>query len=124
MGSRQLAILMALAAVCVGCAVDKGTSDGRYINNPSLPTLSSLPDPTWVESSPTPNAYGHPFRPVALLLHPVGMALDYALIRPFYMLGGLAPEWFGFTVDDSQTYHGHISGEPLDAKSAPHYRYE
>ena len=123
MAKRQLAILLVAAAVCVGCAVSKGMPDGEYINNPSLPTLSKLPDPTWVGSNPTPNAYGHPFRPVALLLAPVGVALDWVLMKPLYMLGGVAPDWFGFTVDDSQTYHDHM-GQPIEAKDAPRYRYE
>jgi hypothetical protein len=118
MRSRQLAMLVALVAVCVGCAVDKGMPDGMYINNPSLPNLSNLPDPTWVGSAPNESGYGYPLRPIAILLSPVGMALDWALMRPFYMLGGVAPKWFGFTVDDSQAYHNSL-GEPMDAKTAP-----
>jgi hypothetical protein len=27
---------------------------------------------------------------------------------PFYMLGGLAPEWFGLTTDDAQGYQSHM----------------
>ena len=125
MRSRQLAILMAAAAVCVGCAVNRGMPDGEYISNPSLPSMSTLPDPHWVGYSPTANAYGHPlFRPVALALSPVGMALDYAFMRPLYMLGSLAPAWFGFTVDDAQTYHDHLPPEPMDLKDAQRYRFE
>lgn len=123
MRARHLTILMLVTAVCVGCAVSRGMPDGEYISNPSLPTLSTLPDPTWVGSTPNPSAYGHPFRPLALVLNPIGMTLDYVFMRPLYMLGGLAPDWFGFTVDDAQTYHKHI-GEPMDAKDAPRYRYE
>ena len=125
MRSRQLTILVVAAAICAGCAVSRGEPDGAYISNPSLPSLSTLPDPTWVGGSPTANAYGHPvFRPIALLLSPVAMALDYAFMRPLYMLGGVAPAWFGFTVDDAQTYHDHLPLEPIDVKDAPRYRYE
>ena len=123
MGKRQLMFLVLAAAVCVGCAVSKGMPDGEYITNPSLPSLSTLPDPSWVGSTPTPSAYGHPFRPVGLVLHPIGVALDWVLMKPLYMLGGLAPEWFGFTVDDSQTYHAHM-GTTLETKDAPRYRWE
>jgi hypothetical protein len=123
MRKRQLTILMVAAAVCVGCAVSKGMPDGEYINNPSLPTLSTMPDPNWVGYSPVDSAYAHPLRPVGLLLNPIGVALDWVLMKPLYMLGGLAPGWFGFTVDDSQTYHAHM-GEPIEAKDAPRYRFE
>ena len=52
--------------------------------------------------------YGHPFRPMGFLLHPIGTALDWALVKPFYMLGALAPEWFGFTTEDAQRYQSHM----------------
>ncbi|HEY7139053.1 MAG TPA: hypothetical protein VIE44_03065 [Methylomirabilota bacterium] len=120
---RQLIFLMVAAVVCVGCAVSKGIPDGEYINNPYLANSSTMPDPTWTGFSPVPSAYGHPFRPVGLVLNPIGTALDYAIMRPLYMLGSLAPGWFGFTTDDSQTYHSHI-GDSMDAKDAPRYRYE
>ena len=124
MGKRHLMILVLAAAFwAAGCAVSKGMPDGEYINNPALPTLSNLPDPSWGGSSPTPSAYGHPLRPVGLLLSPIGVALDWVLMKPLYMLGGVAPEWFGFTADDSQTYHAHM-GQPIEAKDAPRYRYE
>lgn len=123
MGKRYLIVLVLAAAVCAGCAVSKGMPDGEWIHNPALPTLSTLPDPTWVGYTPVPNAYAHPLRPVGLLLNPIGVALDWVLWKPLYMLGGVAPEWFGFTTDDSQTYHAHM-GEPMEAKDAPRYRWE
>ena len=123
MGKRHLMILVLAAAVCAGCAVSKGMQDGEYINNPSLPSLSTLPDPNWVGYSSVPSAYGHPLRPVGLLLSPIGVALDWVLMKPLYMLGGTAPQWFGFTTDDSHTYHAHM-GEPIEAKDAPRYRWE
>jgi hypothetical protein len=124
MRSRQLTILMVLAAVCVGCAVSKGQPDGMYINNPALPKLSTLPDPSWEGYSPDPSGYGAIFRPIALLLSPVAVALDYVLMRPLYMLGSTSPEWFGFSVDDAQAYHDHLPREPIDVNSAPRYRWE
>ena len=44
-------------------------------------------------------------------------------MKPLYMLGGVAPDWFGFTVDDSHTYHAHM-GTPIEAKDAPRYKFE
>ena len=58
--------------------------------------------------SSIPSAYGHPFRPLGFVLYPFGVAFDYAVVRPLYMLGGLAPEWFGLTSDDAQTYQSHM----------------
>jgi hypothetical protein len=137
MGMRQLIILVVAAALGVGCSasglkarkddgwapVSQTLPDGQYIHNPSLPTLSKLPDPTWVGSAPVPSAYGHPFRPLGFVFHPIGVALDYALVRPFYMLGGLAPEWFGLTADDAQGYQGHMP-ELTISKDAPRQRFE
>jgi hypothetical protein len=137
MHMKELVILALAGAVVAGCAAndlkarkDDGWSpvsqtlpDGKYIYNPSLPTLSTLPDPTWVGSESTPNAYGHLFRLPALVFHPIGVALDYALIRPLHMLGGLAPEWFGLTTDDALGYQSHMP-ELMISKDAPRYRHE
>jgi hypothetical protein len=88
--------------------VSQALPDGKWIDNPALPTLSKLPDPRWTGQTPVSNGYGHILRPVALLLSPIGVALDYVVMRPLHMLGGLAPEWFGLTTDDAQTYQSHM----------------
>ena len=137
MGTRKLMIVAVAAALAAGCSantlksqkddgwarVSQTLPDGKYIYNPSLPTLSALPDPTWVGANPTPNAYGHPFRPLGLFMHPIGVALDWAIMRPLYMLGGLAPEWFGLTTDDGQGYQEHMP-ELFISKDAPRHKYE
>ncbi|HWC03950.1 MAG TPA: hypothetical protein VHF87_14430 [Methylomirabilota bacterium] len=137
MGTRQLIIVAVVAALGLGCAandlktrkenawdrVPQALPDGEYIYNPSLPTLSTLPDPTWAGYSSAPNAYGHPFRLPGFALYPLGVALDYALVRPFYMLGGLAPEWFGLSTDDAQLYQSHMP-ELTTSRDAPRHRFE
>lgn len=137
MRTRHLIILVVAAAVGVGCSanglkarkddgwgrVSQTLPDGKYIYNPALPNLSKLPDPTWVGFSSSPSAYGHPFRPLGLILYPFAVAFDYALVRPLYMLGGLAPEWFGLNADDAQSYQGHMP-ELTISKDAPRYRFE
>ena len=80
-------------------------------------------DPTWVGATTSPSAYGHPFRPVGFVFHPIGVALDWVIMKPFYMLGGLAPEWFGLNTDDAQTYQSHMP-ELYISKDAPRYRFE
>ena len=137
MGTRPLIILVVAAALGVGCSantlkaqkddgwarVSQSLPDGEYIYNPALPTLSKLPDPTWVGYSSNPSAYGAPFRPLAFVLYPIGVALDWVLVKPFYMLGGLAPEWFGLNADDARGYQGHMP-ELIISKDAPRNRFE
>jgi hypothetical protein len=137
MRTRNLVVLALAGAVLAGCSaselksrkddgwslVSQGLPDGKYIHNPSLPSLSTLPDPTWVGQESAPNAYGHIFRPFGFVLHPVGVALDWALIKPFHMLAGLAPEWFGLTTDDALGYQSHMP-ELITSKDAPRYRHE
>ena len=45
-------------------------------------------------------SFGHPFRMVAFLLHPVGVIVDYVLVRPVYFVASLAPALFGYTAED------------------------
>jgi hypothetical protein len=137
MRSRHLMILVVAAGVAMGCSanslkshkddswgrVSQSLPDGQYIHNPSLPSLSTLPDPTWVGSSSVPSAYGHPLRPLGFILHPFAVLFDYALVRPMYMLTGLAPEWFGLTTDDALGYQSHMP-ELTISKDAPRYRIE
>jgi hypothetical protein len=134
---KKLIVLALAGAVVAGCSandlkarkddgwarVSQGLPDGKYIHNPMLPTMSQLPDPTWAGQEYAPNAYGHVFRIPALFFHPVGVALDYALIRPLHMLGGLAPEWFGLTTDDAWGYQSSMP-ELWISKDAPRYRHE
>ena len=74
-------------------------------------------------ASTSPSAYGHPFRPLGFVFHPIGVALDWVIMKPLYMLGGLAPEWFGLNTDDGQSYQAHMP-ELYISKDAPRYRFE
>ena len=47
-----------------------------------------------------PTSYGHPFRIIAFVVHPVGVALDYVVVRPIYFIASLAPGLFGYTAED------------------------
>ena len=46
------------------------------------------------------NSYGHPFRLIAFVLHPVGVLVDYVVVRPVYFIASLAPDLFGYTAED------------------------
>lgn len=45
-------------------------------------------------------SYGHPFRLLALVVHPVGVLVDYVVVRPIYFIASLAPDLFGYTAED------------------------
>ncbi len=111
MRARGFVVLVLAAAVAVGCspAQLKAQKDGAWSFVPR-----GLPD----GHDPIPNGYGHPLRPLGFVLHPLGVALDYALVRPFYMLAGLAPEWFGLTVEDAQRFQSH-HWELITPQNAP-----
>jgi len=49
-------------------------------------------------------SYGHPFRLVAFVLHPVGVLLDYVIVRPIYYVTSLAPSLFGYTAEDEAVF--------------------
>ena len=111
MRGKALAVLLLAALIGVGCTAGqlKAQKDDSWNWVPK-----GLPD----TPEPSSGGYGHPFRAAAFALHPVGVALDYALARPLYLLGSLAPEWFGFTVEDGQRYHDHHP-EVLTPRNSP-----
>jgi len=49
-------------------------------------------------------SYGHPLRLVAFVLHPVGVVLDYVIVRPVYYVASLAPSFFGYTAEDEAAF--------------------
>ena len=105
-------VLMLAALVGAGCTAGqlKAQRDNSWSHVPE-----ALPD----NFDPNAGGYGHPFRLPAFIFHPVGVALDYALVRPFYMLSGLAPSVFGLTAEDAQRYQWHHP-ELIKSQNAPH----
>jgi hypothetical protein len=97
MRSKFLAVLLLAAFVGAGCSAAALKSQ----KDDSINWVGqSMPD----RYNGSPSGYGHPFRPAGFLLHPVGVALDWILVKPFYMLAGLAPEWFGLYAEDAQRF--------------------
>jgi len=109
--ARSVTALLLASAVLVGCsaATLKAQKDDAWSFVPK-----SLPD----AHDANPSGYGHPFRAPAFVLYPLGVALDYALVRPFYLLGALAPEWFGLTAEDAHRFHSHLP-EIVTPQNAP-----
>jgi hypothetical protein len=121
MRAKALIALTLAAAVVAGCSANtlkarKGNAWSSVPQSiPDTPTVANgvgsivnAPEPTWIAYDRVPSGYGHPFRGLGFALHPIGVALDYALVRPFYLLGGLAPEWFGLTNEDAARYQGQM----------------
>jgi hypothetical protein len=108
---RSFIVLVVAAVVMLGCSAAqlKAHKDASWNYVPR--GLADGQDPNLL-------GYGHPLRPVAFLAHPIGVALDYVLVRPFYMLAGLAPEWFGLTAEDAQLFHDHY-WELVTPENAP-----
>ena len=106
MRTTALAVGILLLATAVGCAgshQEQGMADadGGYTAPASI---YSVMDPTSlvytdVAAGAAPN--DNPWRWTGFLLHPVGVALDYGLNRPFYMLTSQMPYLFGYTSEDS-----------------------
>lgn len=111
MRTKVLAVVGLAALVAAGCAADqlKSQKDNAWSH-----VSNALPD----THQPNPSGYGHPFRGLAFALHPVGVILDWVLVKPFYLLAGVGPEWFGLTAEDAQRYQSHHP-ELINSQSAP-----
>jgi len=111
MRARYLVVLLVAAAVAVGCTAAelKAQKDDAWKMVPQ-----ALPD----AHDPNPSGYAHPLRGLAFAAHPIGVALDWVLIRPFYRLAAIAPEWWGFTAEDAQRFQEHHP-ELLTPQNAP-----
>jgi len=131
MRGTRLVLLGLAATVAMGCAATelKSRKDNAWSSVPQalpdtpkvrdgLVSIMNLPEPTWEKFDAVPSSFGHPLRLPAFVIHPVGVAVDWALIRPFYWLAGLAPEWFGLTVDDAVGYQSHMP-ELTTSRDAP-----
>jgi len=111
MRRKVLAVLLLAAIAGAGCSAAqlKSQKDDAWGF-----VGTTLPD----SHNANPSGYGHPFRGLAFALSPIGVALDWALVKPFYMLAGLAPEWFGLTAEDAQRYQQHHP-ELVNSQNAP-----
>jgi len=111
MRAKGLTVLLLAAVLGAACSASqlKAQKDDAWSHFPQ-----ALPD----NQNAAAGAYSHPLRGAAFVLYPIGVALDYALVRPFYLLAGLAPEWFGLSVDDAQKYQEHLP-EFAEPKASP-----
>jgi len=106
MRTTALAVGILLLATAVGCAGNQQqqASDDAAGGYTPPASIYSVMDPTSlvytdVAAGAAPN--DNPWRWTGFLLHPVGVALDYGLNRPIYMLTRQMPYLFGYTSEDS-----------------------
>jgi hypothetical protein len=106
MRTIALAVGMLLLVITVGCAGNRqqqasADADGGYTPPASI---YSVMDPTslvYTDVAGAAAASDNPWRWTGFLLHPVGVALDYGLNRPFYTLTSQMPYLFGYTSEDA-----------------------
>jgi len=107
MRTTTLAVGILLLATAVGCAGNQlqqtsADADGGYAGPPA--SIYSVMDPTslvYTDVAAGSAAYDNPWRWAGFLLHPVGVAMDYAVNRPMYTLPSHKPYLFGYTSEDS-----------------------
>lgn len=92
-GRLFLAGLLLVSVLSTGCA-GKQRSD----NFQPMQTAQRA------DASADAASYGHPFRLVAFVLHPVGVLLDYVIVRPIYYVASVAPSLFGYTAEDEAAF--------------------
>ena len=106
MRTTALAVGILLLVTTVGCAGNpQQQASADAIRNYAPPaSIYSVMDSTSlvytdVAAGAAPN--DNPWRWTGFLLHPVGVALDYGLNRPLYMLTSGMPYLFGYTSEDA-----------------------
>lgn len=92
-GCLFLAGFLLISILSTGCA-------GKQKSGDSYPVEATQR----AEASANAASYGHPFRLVAFVLHPVGVLLDYVIVRPIYYVTSLAPSLFGYTAEDEAAF--------------------
>ena len=106
MRTTALAVGMLLLATTVGCAGNQQQqasvdTDGSYTPPASI---YSVMDPTsliYTDVAAGAAPSDNPWRWAGFLLHPLGVAMDYAVNRPIYALPSHKPYLFGYTAEDS-----------------------
>ena len=105
MRTTALAMGMLLLATTVGCAGNQQQAsvdaDGSYAPPASI---YSVMDPTsliYTDVAAGAAPSDNPWRWAGFLLHPLGVAMDYAVNRPIYALPSHKPYLFGYTAEDS-----------------------
>jgi len=99
---RELKIFAGMAVLVLllsaGCAGSQEIQVG-----PQATMYSSMDATALVYSDPAASAFlnDHPLRWLAFIAYPGGVAIDYAVNRPFYSLASKMPGLFGYSSEDA-----------------------
>ena len=105
MRTTALAVGMLLLATAVGCAGNQqqasGDAEGNYSPPASIYSVMDSTSLVYTDVAAGAASSDNPWRWVGFLLHPLGVAVDYAVNRPMYTLPSKNPYLFGYTPADS-----------------------
>ncbi|MFO0775023.1 MAG: hypothetical protein U0172_10200 [Nitrospiraceae bacterium] len=93
--------------IATGCAStsqnSQGMAMGQMDSNERTSVYSTLDSTALVYTDPAAGAPAddNPIRWTGFLLHPVGLALDYAINRPLYTLASHLQRLTGYTAEDA-----------------------
>ena len=98
--------ILLLATLAVGCAGDRkqqasADADGSYTAPASIYSVMAHTSLVYPDVAAGASANDNSWRWAGFLLHPVGVAMDYAVNRPLYTLPSQSPYLFGYTSEDS-----------------------
>jgi hypothetical protein len=106
MRTTALALGILFLATALGCAGNSqqqmsADTDGTYTPPASIYSVMDSTSLVYTDVRAGSAAYDNPWRWVAFVLHPVGVALDYGLNRPIYKVPSKMQYLFGYTAEDS-----------------------
>lgn len=96
--ARLVGLVLAVALIAAGCA------GGRQVStSPSAMNYGTIDTVSLAYSDPAAFSpiSDHPLRLLGFIIHPAGVAMDYAVNRSFYDLASLSPMLFGYTAEDA-----------------------
>ena len=106
MRTTALAVGLLLLSTTVGCAGNHQQqasvdADGSYAPPASIYSVMDSTSLVYTDVAAGAASSDNPWRWAGFLLHPFGVATDYALNRPIYWLASKNPYLFGYTSADS-----------------------
>jgi hypothetical protein len=96
-------LLLATAAGCAGSHQQQAPTeaDGSYAPPASIYSVMDSTSLVYTDVAAGAATSDNPWRWAGFLLHPFGVAMDYAVNRPMYVLPRKMPYLFGYTAADS-----------------------
>jgi hypothetical protein len=100
MKSVQLIGLVALAVILAAGCSTKRESEIKLAQGGGMYSALDATAQVYSNSRAQAPVDDNPWRYVGFALHPIGVAMDYAINRPIYALTSAFPYMFGYTSED------------------------